>query len=370
MIGLSGLITPSLDEMVFVAREMERRGIALPLLIGGATTSRQHTAVKIAPEYSRDRRARARRVARGRRRLEPAERRRSAPAFERGQPRDQERCACSTARAASSRCWRTQAARPTACAIDWRAAMHRRCRSFIGRRAPGRRAARGPRAVHRLDVLLFRVGAEGPLSGDPRPSASTARRRANCTTARRSCSSRIVARAAADARGVYGFWPANSDGDDIVVYRDDRALRRARAVQPAAAAGSHRRREGQPSLADFIAPRSAHGGSRRLPRRVCRHGRASAPTSSSASSRRSTTTTTRSSSRRWPIGSPRRSPNTCTRSRARTGAIDEEQLTRDDLRARDVSRHPSGVRLSGVSGSQREVQAVRAARRERRSASR
>jgi 5-methyltetrahydrofolate--homocysteine methyltransferase len=52
MIGLSGLITPSLDEMVHVAREMERQGFKLPLLIGGATTSRAHTAVKIAPQYS------------------------------------------------------------------------------------------------------------------------------------------------------------------------------------------------------------------------------------------------------------------------------------------------------------------------------
>jgi 5-methyltetrahydrofolate--homocysteine methyltransferase len=51
MVGLSGLITPSLDEMVYVAREMKRRKMTLPLLIGGATTSRQHTAVKIAPEY-------------------------------------------------------------------------------------------------------------------------------------------------------------------------------------------------------------------------------------------------------------------------------------------------------------------------------
>jgi 5-methyltetrahydrofolate--homocysteine methyltransferase len=51
LVGLSGLITPSLDEMVYVAKEMERRGMELPLLIGGATTSRQHTAVKIAPEY-------------------------------------------------------------------------------------------------------------------------------------------------------------------------------------------------------------------------------------------------------------------------------------------------------------------------------
>src|SRR5207248_10596507 len=51
IVGLSGLITPSLDEMVYVAKEMRRRKMTLPLLIGGATTSRQHTAVKIAPEY-------------------------------------------------------------------------------------------------------------------------------------------------------------------------------------------------------------------------------------------------------------------------------------------------------------------------------
>ena len=51
IIGLSGLITPSLDEMVHVAHEMKRRGMTLPLMIGGATTSRMHTAVKIAPQY-------------------------------------------------------------------------------------------------------------------------------------------------------------------------------------------------------------------------------------------------------------------------------------------------------------------------------
>ncbi|MCP5198401.1 MAG: methionine synthase [Gammaproteobacteria bacterium] len=52
IVGLSGLITPSLEEMVLVAREMEKRGLHIPLLIGGATTSRAHTAVKIAPAYS------------------------------------------------------------------------------------------------------------------------------------------------------------------------------------------------------------------------------------------------------------------------------------------------------------------------------
>jgi 5-methyltetrahydrofolate--homocysteine methyltransferase len=52
IIGLSGLITPSLDEMIHVAREMEKRGFTIPLMIGGATTSLAHTAIKIAPEYS------------------------------------------------------------------------------------------------------------------------------------------------------------------------------------------------------------------------------------------------------------------------------------------------------------------------------
>jgi 5-methyltetrahydrofolate--homocysteine methyltransferase len=54
IIGLSGLITPSLDEMVHVAAEMDRRGLDIPLLIGGATTSKRHTAVKIAPSYKHE----------------------------------------------------------------------------------------------------------------------------------------------------------------------------------------------------------------------------------------------------------------------------------------------------------------------------
>ncbi len=48
IIGLSGLITPSLDEMVYVAKELQRNGFKIPLLIGGATTSRKHTAVKVS----------------------------------------------------------------------------------------------------------------------------------------------------------------------------------------------------------------------------------------------------------------------------------------------------------------------------------
>ena len=51
MIGLSGLITPSLEEMVSVASAMERRGMKIPLMLGGATTSQTHTALKVAPAY-------------------------------------------------------------------------------------------------------------------------------------------------------------------------------------------------------------------------------------------------------------------------------------------------------------------------------
>ncbi len=72
IVGLSGLITPSLDEMCHVAAEMEREGFDLPLLIGGATTSRVHTAVKISPNYLPEPDgARARREPRGRRRAAP-----------------------------------------------------------------------------------------------------------------------------------------------------------------------------------------------------------------------------------------------------------------------------------------------------------
>ena len=76
MIGLSGLITPSLDEMSHVAKEMHRGGFDLPLLIGGATTSREHTAVKIAPGLRTGNAARARRFPRCRRRRQTIERKR------------------------------------------------------------------------------------------------------------------------------------------------------------------------------------------------------------------------------------------------------------------------------------------------------
>ena len=141
MIGLSGLITPSLDEMVSVAREMERRGMKIPLLIGGATTSRQHTAVKIAPEYSGAGRARARRLARGGRRVEPAERdaARRVPGVH--DERSRRRCASSTARARSKPLLTYADAKANRLKIDWNAA-DLPVPSFLGRRDVTR-SARG-----------------------------------------------------------------------------------------------------------------------------------------------------------------------------------------------------------------------------------
>ena len=167
-IGLSGLITPSLDEMAHVAAEMEREGFDVPLLIGGATTSRVHTAVKIHPRYQRGPdRLRQRRQPRGRRR------RRAAVAGERARPMSRP-CARNIARSPT----RTRAreadkarlplakARANAMKIDW-SAYQPTTPSFLGARVIGRRASASC-PLHRLDAVLPDLGAEGPLSRDPR----------------------------------------------------------------------------------------------------------------------------------------------------------------------------------------------------------
>ena len=182
IIGLSGLITPSLDEMVHVAREMTRQGFTTPLLIGGATTSPQHTAVKIAPEYRGSTvhvldASRAVGVVSSL--LDPAQR----AGFD----------AANTARHAELRAvhgrkqekplltWAQ--ARANRLRLDWDA-YEPPTPAFLGRRVD-RRAARRPGPVHRLDVLLRRVGAEGHASPASSSIRSTGRRRASCTTRRR-----------------------------------------------------------------------------------------------------------------------------------------------------------------------------------------
>ena len=142
---------------------------------------------------------------------------------------------------------------------------------------------------------------------------------------------RIIDEKLLTARGVYGFWPANTVGDDIVVYTDDYAPRTS--SRGCRCCGSRKCiADGRPnrSLADFIAPRETRRA--RLPRHVRRDGRARRRRARAAASSRITTTTTRSWSRRWPIGWPRPLPSTCTRRRARTGATaTDEQLSNEDL---------------------------------------
>ena len=165
IIGLSGLITPSLDQMVEVAAEMERRGTSTPLLIGGATTSRQHTAVRIAPAYSHETvhvldASRVVDVVSGL--LDPkrrADRRRGEPR----PPGAAARAACRQASPASAAAL-PGTGQPSA------ARLRRPALAALHRPPVGRARARPARSVHRLAVLLLRLGAEGEVPGDPRAS--------------------------------------------------------------------------------------------------------------------------------------------------------------------------------------------------------
>ena len=170
LVGLSGLITPSLEEMSFVASEMERQGFQIPLLIGGATTSRTHTAVKIEPRYSRAGRPRDRRVARGRRRV--GARRSRATGRVRG--RDPRRVregpprAGRTAGAGGPPPDRRRAGEPFPDRLD-RARRGPAAAAGVPRRPDDRRPpARGPRRADRLDAVLRDVGAARRVSRDPR----------------------------------------------------------------------------------------------------------------------------------------------------------------------------------------------------------
>ena len=163
VVGLSGLITPSLDEMVNVAREMERRGMDLPLLIGGATTSKQHTAVRIAPAYNQptihvldasrvvgvvsDLLDSARRVTLEQENAELQERLRDQHAEKERKP-----------------LLPIEDAKANAEEVDF---AELPVPAFTGH--PGRRARpRHARPLRRLAVLLPRLGAEGQVPGDPR----------------------------------------------------------------------------------------------------------------------------------------------------------------------------------------------------------
>jgi 5-methyltetrahydrofolate--homocysteine methyltransferase len=254
IIGLSGLITPSLDEMVAVAGEMQRRGFTAPLLIGGATTSRQHTAVKIAPEYRgqtvyvSDASQVAGVVSRL---LTP----RTRPAFERENLAEQEALRQKYGGPKARRLRPIADARANALHLDWTSAAPP-VPAFLGRNV----LADAP-----LDALMpfidwtfffaaWQVKGRFPAVLDHPDHGKVAR---ELYDDGRRLLDEIVAGRLLTASGVYGFWPAAADGDDVVVFgTDDRhdtiaRFPMLRQQEDPHDAGPNR------SLADFVAPASA-----------------------------------------------------------------------------------------------------------------
>ena len=253
IIGLSGLITPSLDEMVLVAQEMERRGLTTPLLIGGATTSRQHTAVKIAPEYS----GATVHVLDASRVVDVVSSLMSdrlRDAFVAGVRADQEDLREKHGGRREKPLLSIAAARANALVTDWDT-LEIAVPWFVGRRVVEPAIED---LVPYIDWTFFfsaweLKGRFPAILDDPKYGAAAR----DLYEHARVVLDRIIREKRIAARGVYGFWPANSVGDDIVVYTDDarqRVLARfpmLRQQEPIA--------DGRPnrSLADFVAPKAS-----------------------------------------------------------------------------------------------------------------
>ncbi len=245
-VGLSGLITPSLDEMVHVAREMKRRGLSLPLLIGGATTSRQHTAVKIAPEYDQSvvhvlDASRAVGVVSslldpGRRRKLDVENQAAQAELRELHSKKRDRPLLPLAEARNRR--------PK---VDW-ASADLPAPAFLGRRT-----VEVPLAtlVPYIDWTFFFTAWD--LAGKfpdilQHPERGEAAR--ELFAAGQAMLERMCADPSLRARGVYGFWRAAADGDDIVLYDEGHERVRFNMLR------QQRHKDGEPcwSLADFVAP--------------------------------------------------------------------------------------------------------------------
>ncbi len=255
IIGLSGLITPSLDEMAHVAAELEREGFDLPLLIGGATTSRVHTAVKINPNYKRGQTVHVLDASRavgvassliggGKDAYVEkirAEYKSVAEGHARGMA-DKKRISLAKARADRF-------------AIDWKAPLPKP--TFLGTRA----FVNYPIAelVPYIDWTPFfatwEMKGTYPLILDDEKLGAAATSLYNDAQA---MLRQMVAENWLTANGVIGFWPANAEGDDIVLYDDEtRTKEKTRLYtlrqQIARSADSKR---SHTALADFVAPKS------------------------------------------------------------------------------------------------------------------
>ena len=252
IVGLSGLITPSLDEMVFVAREMERRGFDIPLLIGGATTSRTHTAVKIEPGYHNGSTtyvvdaSRAVGVVSGL--LSPTERASNEAAtrdeyirIREQYARGQEVKARASLPAARANRFKPDPETPLPCAP-----------SFIGVRAFDAWDL-GDLADY-IDWTPFFASWEligrYPLILDDEIVGEAAR---DLFKDAQGMLKRIVEEKWFTAKGVVGFWPANAVGDDIAVYADE--TRTTEIARFHTLRQQIRKSNGKPNLAlsDFVA---------------------------------------------------------------------------------------------------------------------
>jgi 5-methyltetrahydrofolate--homocysteine methyltransferase len=253
LVGLSGLITPSLEEMVHVAREMDRQGFSVPLLIGGATTSRAHTAVRIAPAY----RGPVVHVLDASRAVGVAGKLKGGDgAFVEENRREQERLRREhEGRRAEKPLLSLEEARRRRPAIDW------------ARYDPPRPCFQGARTlddvplrdlVPYVDWTPFFAAWE--LRGTyPRifENPEWGARAREVFDDAQALLGQLVADGTLRARAAYGFYPANAVGDDIEVYAaEDRAG--LRAVVHTLRQQSDRG-EGEPdhALADFVAPRES-----------------------------------------------------------------------------------------------------------------
>jgi 5-methyltetrahydrofolate--homocysteine methyltransferase len=253
VVGLSGLITPSLDEMVHVAKEMERQGFEVPLLIGGATTSRQHTAVKIAPAYHEST-VHVLDASRAVNTVAALLDAKQKAAFDAENRADQARLVKLFEHKAERPLLDLDTARENGARIAWRAEDVGRP-SFVGRRDVEVPLAE---LVPYVDwTFLFHaweLKGKFPAILDHPERGEAAR---ELYDAARALLDELVREGSLTARGAWGFWPACSDGDDIVLFEDEARTKercrfpmlRQQQVKPGD--------EPYLSLADFVAPQGS-----------------------------------------------------------------------------------------------------------------
>ncbi len=255
IIGLSGLITPSLDEMVHVAREMQREGFTTPLLIGGATTSRVHTAVKIAPNYEPPvvhvlDASRAVPVVGA---LVNAETRsRFALKNLSEQNRDRE---LYEARRDQRPLLTLEKARANRTPIDW-ATTEIAKPEFTGVRLLKNYPLEQITPFIDWSPFFHAWELKGifPRILDDPSSGAQARKLYEDA---QNLLARIVNRRELKAHAVYGFWPANAFGDDIEVYPGEARATILTTFHTLRQQGEKREGQFNHALADFIAPRSS-----------------------------------------------------------------------------------------------------------------